>query len=416
MPDTAANTAPLALLRVNTPGINVEFLPLKPGRNRVGRGIENDICLNHPSVSFLHCDIEVGSEGAIVRDLGSTNGTFIDGERIREGALRPGQRLWLGEVELEWRHEESATQGTPQTSGKRREPLVPELAKVRCASHPQVRAVWICTECQRPFCAACVKPVALGSRKAVSLCQVCDGVCERIEKRSRRAGPVSFVGGLLRALRYPLGSAGLVLLIVATALSPVLSLVAALFVFGGASAVLSFALGVLVLAFLRQVIVTSADGEDSFPAWPELDVESLRQNLVLWLSVSLVCFGPWMLCGTAVRLEVAAARWACPVLLGLGMFYFPMAMLAVAIQDDAVAMNPILVCGSILRTARKYLVLCLFLALLAGAVYGVEAAFASVQLPAVGTAVTGSLSLYAALVAARAIGWFYSCAKDELGW
>ncbi|MHC1765441.1 MAG: FHA domain-containing protein [Verrucomicrobiia bacterium] len=408
MPDIAANPDPAPLLQVKTRGVGIDVLSLKPGRMTVGRGAENDVRLNHPSVSNKHCEIEVGSEGAIVRDLGSTNGTFIDGERIQNGALRPGQKLLLGEVELGWC---DGVAGSEQAQA----PLAAE-ARPRCASHPQVRAAWVCTECHRPFCAACVKPVALGPRKSVILCQVCHGLCERVEKLSRRGAPMSFAGGLFRALTFPLGPAGLVVLLAAMVLNLAFAFAGHLFVFGGASALLGLGLGAVLLAFLRQVVLTSADGEDSFPGWPELDLESLRETIVLWLAVSLVCFGPWTLCNIAVRLEVDAARWVCPVLLGLGAVYFPMALLAVAIQDDAGAMNPVLVCGSILRTARRYLALCLFLAALAGAVYGVEAASAAARLPHLGAAVTGFLSFYAALVVARAIGWFYYCTKDDLGW
>lgn len=416
MPDTATNPDPAPLLQVKTQGLGIDVLPLKPGRITVGRGVENDLRLNHPSVSNKHCEIEVGSEGAIVRDLGSTNGTFIDGERIREGALRPGQKLFLGEVELEWR---DGVAGSKQAQPQPEEPIqAPPAAEARprCASHPQVRAAWVCTECHRPFCAACVKPVALGPRKSVTLCQVCHGLCESVEKRSRRGAPMSFAGGLFRALLFPLGPAGLVILVAAMVLNLAFAFAGHLFVFGGASALLGLGLGAVLLAFLRQVVLASADGEDAFPGWPELDLESLKETIVLWLAVSLVCFGPWTICNIAVRLEVDAARWVCPVLLGLGAFYFPMALLTVAIQDDAAAMNPVLVCGSILRTARRYLALCLFLAVLVGAVYGVEAASAAARLPQLGAAVTGFLSFYAALVVARAIGWFYYCTKDDLGW
>jgi hypothetical protein len=227
---------------------------------------------------------------------------------------------------------------------------------------------------------------------------------------------VSFGGGLIRALKYPLGAAGLVLLAGAIVLSLTFSLGGRSFAFGSASMLLSLGLGALLLSFLRQVVLTSAEGEDFFPAWPELDLESIRQTAVLWLAVSLICFGPWTLCGIAVRLEIESARWACPVLLGLGALYFPMALLAVALHDDAAALNPFLVCGSILRTAGKYLALCLFLGVFAGAAYGVEVASARAGLPHIGAAVTGFFSCYAALVMARGIGWFYYCSREDLGW
>ncbi len=53
----------------------------------VGRSEEADLKLDHKSVSKLHCILVRLSEGLMVRDLGSTNGTRINGQRIRRGAL-----------------------------------------------------------------------------------------------------------------------------------------------------------------------------------------------------------------------------------------------------------------------------------------------------------------------------------------
>jgi CheY-like chemotaxis protein len=53
-----------------------------------------------PSVSGRHCEILLRGNEVIVRDLNSTNGTFIQGERITEAILKPGQILRLGRVDL----------------------------------------------------------------------------------------------------------------------------------------------------------------------------------------------------------------------------------------------------------------------------------------------------------------------------
>ncbi len=70
----------------------------------VGRAPENDLVLAHPSVSQRHARLERKGDGSlVVFDLGSTNGTYIDGTRLapRVGALaRPGQRIVIGGVML----------------------------------------------------------------------------------------------------------------------------------------------------------------------------------------------------------------------------------------------------------------------------------------------------------------------------
>jgi two-component system response regulator GlrR len=62
----------------------------------------NDLVLDDPTVSRFHCEIRVEPEGAIVKDLGSRNGTYVDGVRVREGYLRGGCQLRLGRAALQF--------------------------------------------------------------------------------------------------------------------------------------------------------------------------------------------------------------------------------------------------------------------------------------------------------------------------
>ena len=65
----------------------------------IGRGIEADIQIDDTSVSRLHCAIVLGSD-VLVRDLGSTNGTIVDGTRTSEALLRDGSILKIGNITL----------------------------------------------------------------------------------------------------------------------------------------------------------------------------------------------------------------------------------------------------------------------------------------------------------------------------
>ncbi|HUE37441.1 MAG TPA: FHA domain-containing protein [Candidatus Acidoferrum sp.] len=69
-------------------------------RTTVGRVEDNAFQIAEPSVSSRHCEILVRGNDVVVKDLNSTNGTFINGEKIAEGVLKPGQTLRLGNVEL----------------------------------------------------------------------------------------------------------------------------------------------------------------------------------------------------------------------------------------------------------------------------------------------------------------------------
>ncbi len=70
---------------------------------RIGKSQDNDLVLDDTTVSRLHCEIVRESRGYLLRDLGSTNGTLLDGAEIREVFLRPGSILTVGKVELKVR-------------------------------------------------------------------------------------------------------------------------------------------------------------------------------------------------------------------------------------------------------------------------------------------------------------------------
>ena len=69
--------------------------PIEVGKDMtlVGRGDECDVRLEHKSVSKIHCVI-VKTDGLVmVRDLGSTNGTRVNGTRVRRGMLLPNDKI-----------------------------------------------------------------------------------------------------------------------------------------------------------------------------------------------------------------------------------------------------------------------------------------------------------------------------------
>jgi len=61
---------------------------------------DNDLVVNEETVSRYHCKVMQEQDGYVLVDLSSTNGTFINGEKITEAALKPGGILRLGRIEL----------------------------------------------------------------------------------------------------------------------------------------------------------------------------------------------------------------------------------------------------------------------------------------------------------------------------
>ena len=64
----------------------------------MGRGNEADIVIQDASISSLHAALEPCATGFRLRDLGSTNGTKVNGAKVQTAELKPGDRFELGSV------------------------------------------------------------------------------------------------------------------------------------------------------------------------------------------------------------------------------------------------------------------------------------------------------------------------------
>jgi hypothetical protein len=69
----------------------------------LGRGSEADVVVDDPGVSRRHAEVRITAQGARLADLGSTNGTFVDGERISSTDLFDGAVVTLGRTKVVFR-------------------------------------------------------------------------------------------------------------------------------------------------------------------------------------------------------------------------------------------------------------------------------------------------------------------------
>jgi len=90
----------MAKLVVLSEGLTGLTHELKADKITIGRLEDNAFQVSEPSVSSHHCELVQRVNDLVVKDLNSTNGTFINGERITESVLKPGQILRLGQVEM----------------------------------------------------------------------------------------------------------------------------------------------------------------------------------------------------------------------------------------------------------------------------------------------------------------------------
>lgn len=100
--ETADDAVPAQLQVVAGPDAGGVHL-LHGGTVRIGRSAEADVPLDDPDVSRLHCEVTVSEDGRVaVADLGSTNGTSLDGSEVHDRPVRlaPGALLRLGESTL----------------------------------------------------------------------------------------------------------------------------------------------------------------------------------------------------------------------------------------------------------------------------------------------------------------------------
>ena len=142
---------------IKTEGLGSQALELRLGVNRVGRDPECEFCINHFTVSSVHCELALSHDGVYLRDCNSTNGTFINGDPIKETWLLKGQELKLGEVEL---LVESVDANIAIPTFEREQPkqvaVVLENGQMICPRHTEVMATYKCTHCQEVMCNSCV--------------------------------------------------------------------------------------------------------------------------------------------------------------------------------------------------------------------------------------------------------------------
>jgi transcriptional regulator with GAF, ATPase, and Fis domain len=96
----AVLTVRSAMLRVASGPDRGASCALDLQRVKVGTGAENHLVLTDARVSRQHLEFQVQDQGYLVQDLGSTNGTFYRGARIREAVVGPGAEIRLGETVL----------------------------------------------------------------------------------------------------------------------------------------------------------------------------------------------------------------------------------------------------------------------------------------------------------------------------
>jgi pSer/pThr/pTyr-binding forkhead associated (FHA) protein len=146
---------PIASLLVRTGSLRGRRLPIRTPVVNVGRADFNDIVLAEPSVSTTHAKLQRREGLWVISDLGSTNGTYVEGEPVTgDTALPPGTTIRFGDVAVLFEpHDEAPTarpEGTRVTDRVEAEPARPPMADEPRAAEPR--------PARRPIRASTPKP------------------------------------------------------------------------------------------------------------------------------------------------------------------------------------------------------------------------------------------------------------------
>ena len=105
----AENCASLVVLEGSAAGS--EYL-LTSASYVIGRSSGADVCLLDDSASGNHAAIELGGTGFKIRDMGSTNGTFVNGSRVESADLKHGDKITVGAHTLQYLQEKKERTGS----------------------------------------------------------------------------------------------------------------------------------------------------------------------------------------------------------------------------------------------------------------------------------------------------------------
>ena len=289
-----------------------------------------------------------------------------------------------------------------------------------CKHHPKMPGRHFCPTCNLLFCDACVT-----TRASHKYCRHCGAEALAVKVMLQRAAPAKgFFARLPTAFVYPFrGSGVLMLLISAVVISFAESLTGAWM-----SIPLMIAAYGYIFSFLQNIIHATANEEEEVPGLPGFD--DVFGGAFRLAVVVVICFGPPVAFAVLRFFEVYEAPAELQIgTMVLGCLYFPMAFLAVAMKDTALAANPLVVIPAIFKVPMGYLVTCMVVigvyllrllgdALAGGAQnVGYHTRDMSVMFMTFGLRAVWSLvRVYLLIVSMRILGLLYVTNKQKFGW
>jgi pSer/pThr/pTyr-binding forkhead associated (FHA) protein len=101
-------------------GVEIKHVYLQKDRTTLGRSADNDLVLDNMVVSGHHCVFELrGLADVFIEDLGSTNGTYINGKMVKRQKLNDGEVVGIGNFRIQFLAESAQPSGFSETTAMR---------------------------------------------------------------------------------------------------------------------------------------------------------------------------------------------------------------------------------------------------------------------------------------------------------
>jgi FHA domain len=393
---------PRLLINPGTP--STWEIQLRPGSNSLGRGAANDFQINHPSVSGSHCQILLENGTAIIRDLGSTNGTFVNRAPVKEAALQIGQTIHLGGVEIAYQGDgpapatvteaqmlppppvpvARAINVTPRAISAARSspPAIPGHATAisvtptgppavpttftgsgKCKFHPKTAGRYHCSKCRLFFCELCITQRSVPNAPPKKFCRQCGTEVAPVKVQIERTDKISFYSRLPGAFVYPALGSGVFVLIVCSIVTFALGFMGGRSWWGFTVTVAFYG---YLFSFMQNIIHSTASEEKEMPGWPSFD--DLGGCFLRFAAAAAISFAVpiGLFIASMIGMFEDEPGIASTLLLPswiFGSLYFPMALLAVAMKDSPLAVNPLVVLPAIFKAPLEYIVAVILMAI-----------------------------------------------------
>ena len=283
-------------------GLEPSAWDLKPGLYILGTSADCNFPMNHPSVAERHCELEVDiSGGVLVRDLGTSAGTFVNNELITEARLLAGRELKVGDVII-------------------------RLVEVEAQ-----------------------KTVAASTKSSMKSDQ----------------GYSALIKAIPEAFAYPIKGYNFTQILgimVGLAAIQLLGKIKIFLFFGFVFRLILLLFFVVCLVYIfcfyQQIVQSAAQGETSMPRPPDIGLgqAELIENIVQIVGVLLVCFGPGLAAVMIQHKFLELPKYLPEILFGIGLCYFPAAFLLVSLYENLLGASPHAVLPIMIVLGPSYLV------------------------------------------------------------